>query len=497
MNAFLRIASASTLALALSLSVSGCGGKKAIALTEEQANDPAANFQTGITVLQTPDRDGVIDYAAAYDWFLKAEQLGAGAKGSFNAGWVAEHLGRDEAALEHYKKAYEADSTYERGVFSYTRLLNEMGRSDDALGVHQANFEANPGSMSAHIAYIEALGKAGRTEDAHAEASRILLTDPTNVEVYRTLSAMYQAKGDFGMAELLSQKAMSMMETQDPGVINNLGVADLVQGEEAAAIAKFKEALALTPGAFEPNINLGFIALNSGDYQLANDSFERATLADPGNLDAKLGLAVSKRGLGDLEAADRLYAEIIKADPQYTLAYYNAATLHEKYTKNFNKAIKYLEAYITASGGDLPATDPVYAQMESVQAAKAAQAEIERQERQRREEEAARQARNEALLSGMSGTISDYQTKFDANVGCLDEMVAMEGSMILEQAQMVVDAEDAAMAADIQMLLEGYTPVWDEAISTCEAGGGAPPAPPMDEAPTDGEAPVDEAPAPE
>ncbi len=495
MNAFLRIASASTLALALSLSVSGCGGKKAIALTEAEANDPVANFMNGLSVLQTPDRDGVVDYATAYTRFQDAERLGAGPKASFNAGWIAEQLGRDEAALEHYKTAYEADSSYERGVFSYTRMLNEMGRAEDALAVHQASFEANPDSMDAHIAYIEALGKAGRTEDAHAEASRILLTDSANVDVYRTLSAMYQAKGDFGMAELLSQKAMSMMETQDPGVINNLAVADLVQGDEAAAIAKFKEALALTPGAFEPNINLGFIALNSGDYQLANDSFERATLADPSNLDAKLGLAVSKRGLGELEEADRLYAEIIKADPQYTLAYYNAATLHEKYTKNFNKAIKYLEAYITASGGDLPATDPVYAQMESVQAAKAAQAEIERQERQRREEEEARQLRNEQLLSGMSGTITAYQTKFDANTGCLDEMVQMEGSMILEQAQMVVDAEDAAMAADIQMLLEGYTPVWDEAIAGCEAGGGAPPAP--EAPPTEEEPPVDEAPAPE
>ena len=498
MHIVTRITTASLLALALG--VTACGPKNnAGALSEEMALDPVANFQSGLMILQTPDRDGVIDYTTAYDRFMKAEQLGAGAKASFNAGWAAEQLGRTEAATEHYRKAYEADGSYPAGVYSYARLLTVAGQVDQALAVFQAYHEADATNMDAHIAYIEALGVAGRTEDAHAEASTILEDDPTNVQVYRTLSAMYQAKGDFGMAELLSQKAMSMMETEDPGVINNLGVADLVQGDEAAAIEQFKRALELTPSAFEPNINLGYIALNSGDYQLAATSLERAVSANPQSMDAKLGLAVAQRGLGNYDDADRLYSEIIKSNPDYTLAYYNAATLHQKYTKNFNKAIKYLEDYISANGGNVPATDPVYSQMEAVQAAKAEEDRLEAERRERERQAREREERNRELLSTMSGTITQYQTAFDANAGCLDEMVAMEGSMILEQAQMVVDSEDAAMAADIQMLLEGYTPQWDEAIAGC-AGGGAPaPEAPMDETPEDGaeEAPADETPAPE
>ena len=493
MNALLRIATVSTLALTLALS--GCGPKNTAALSEDEAIDPVANFQSALMILQTPDRDGAIDYATAYDRFLKAEQLGAGAKASFNAGWVAEQLGRSAVALEHYEKAYQADATYERGLYSYTRLLNGAGRQADSLTVHEAYFQADPNNLDAHLSYIEALGNAGRTEDAHAEGSRILLTDPTNVGVYRALSAMYQNLGDFGMAELLSQKAMSMMETEDPGVINNLGVADLVQGDEAAAIERFKAALVLTPNAFEPNINLGFIALNSGDYQLASDSLERASLANPNSLDAKLGLAVAKRGLGEYEDADRLYTEIIKADPQYDLAYYNAATLHQKYTHNFNKAIRYLESYISSKNGNVDAGDPVYAQMEAITASKAEEDRRKAEEAERERAAAERQRRNEELLSSMSGTITDYQTKFGANSGCLSEDITMTGEMILEQAQMVVDAQDAAMAADIQMLLEGYTPVWDEAITVCEAsGGGAAPDAPGDEG-SEEETPTEDAPA--
>lgn len=487
MNALLRIATATTLALALG--TVACGPKNnAGTLTEEQATDPVANFQSGLMVLQTPTREGTIDYATAYDRFLKAEQLGAGAHASFNAGWAAEQLGRREVAIDHYQRAYDAAPTYEPAVYSLTRLLDEAERYDEALAVAQAYHESDPSNEDAHIAYIDALGKAGQYETAHAEASSILLTDPENEQVYRSLSAMYQRKGDFGMAELLSQKAMSMMEAQDPGVLNNLGVADLVQGDEAAAIEQFKAALELTPNAFEPNINLGFIALNSGDYQLAFDSLTRAVDADPTSLDAQLGLAVANRGLGEFDAADRLYSDIIKSDPSYELAYFNAATLHQKYTRNYNKAIKYLEAYIDEQGPGIAGDNPAFAQMEAVRAAKAEEVRRQEEEAARLRAEEERRRRNEELLSSMSGTITEYQGKFSANSGCLDEGVTMEGEMILEQAQMVVDAQDAGMAADIQMLLEGYIPAWDEAIAGC-AGGAAPA--PTDEAPAPEEAPAE------
>ena len=46
-------------------------------------------------------------------------------------------------------------------------------------------------------------------------------------------------------------------------------------------------------------------------------------------------------------------AQVIKADPTLKAAYFNAATLHERYTKDFAKAMKYLEDYRTAQAGNL------------------------------------------------------------------------------------------------------------------------------------------------
>ena len=82
--------------------------------------------------------------------------------------------------------------------------------------------------------------------------------------------------------------------------------------------------------------------------------------------------------------------------------------------------------------------------------------------------------------------------KLDANASCLDPGSVEEIGMILEQAQMVVDAKDVDMAPDIQQLLDAYVPALDEAIAGC-AGGGAPAPAPEGE----GEGETPEEPAPE
>jgi tetratricopeptide (TPR) repeat protein len=465
------------LALAMVVGLGAGCPKKVPTLSLEDAQNPTINFQTGVTTLTTPNREGVIDYALAYERFVTAESLGAGKKASYNAGYVAEILDRPADALTHYQRAYEADKDYEPARHALARMLTEGGRAGEAVAIYQDYATRHPDDADARIELIGALGRAERYADAEAEAAAILLTDNRNVKVYQALSSMYHAKGDFGMAALCSEKALSLLETADPGTLNNMAVADLITGENEVAIGRLKEALEADPNLFEPNLNLGFIALNSGDYRLAMDTLTRAAAANPTNLDVQLGLAVANRGLADYERADAIYAEIIKADPDYSAAYFNAATLHEKYTRNYPKAIKYLESYIASQGGTVAANDPVNAALERVRASKAEEEARRAAEAERRRLEEERRARNAALLTTMATTVTTYRGKFQQHASCLPPEVTMEGEMMLEQAQMVVDAQEADMAADIQMLLEGYVPTWDAAIAGCEGGGAPAPAP--------------------
>ncbi len=452
------------------LTLAGCpkGGSSGGWSEEELATNPAANFQKGLGLLQNPDRKtGAIDYAEAFKAFNASANLGGGAKAAFNAGWTAEKLGRPADAEGHYRAAYDADPTYDAAMFSLARVLTEQGKNEDAVVLYQGHAEKDPSNLEARNDLVAALIKAQKFEAAIAESQAILRKDPKNASVYRNLSALYYAQSNYGMSQLTAKKALELNDG-DPGVYNNMGVTYLLQGDEPAAVEKFKTALKIDSANFEANMNLGYTALNSGDYTLALTSFTAATGSNPASLDAKLGLAVSTRGIKDFKLAGQLYDEIIEADPQGEAAYYNAATLHEKYTKDFARAQKYLQAYIDAHAGEISPTHEVFALMERVNQAKAAEDEKKRLEAERKQAEIDRQKRNEQLLKDMSVIITATQAKLNANLKCIDPGSVEEVGMILEQAAMVVEAEEIDMAGDIKQLLDMYVPAVDGAIAGCD-----------------------------
>lgn len=475
-------------ALAGMLTLVGCpkGGGKGY--TEaDLASNPAANFQRGLSVLQSPDRKtGQVDYQTAYSFFNAAVNLGGGPKAAFNAGWTAEMLGRNDDAEKHYRTAYEADTSYERAMYSLARVLTEQGRAAEAVSLYAGHAEKHPDDLEVRNDYAAALIKAGQYDKAITESQDILRKDPKNATVYRNLSTLYYSQNNLSMSQLTAEKALQLNDG-DPGVYNNMGVTYLLQGDEAAAIEKFKTAIQVDGSNFEANMNLGFVALNSGDYQLALACFQAANGTNPSSVDARLGLAVALRGTGDFKGAAALYDGIIASDPKNTAAYFNAATLHESYTKDFNKALKYLTAFKDAHAGQISPTHEVFAAMQRVEQARAAEEARKAQEAERKRLEEERRKRNEELLKNMATLITNTQAKLAKLTGCLDEGSVEEISMMLEQAQMVVDAKDTDMAADIQTLLDGYVPLVDEAEAACagaapEGDEGDEPAEPVDEA---------------
>lgn len=486
---------------ALAGTVAGCGSKqpKVEELSEDEALDPTLNFNKGLEYLRSSK-----DYAGAYTSFTTAAKIfaekgdnEAAKRAMFNAAKSAEVLGKMDEAERYYKSAYDLDDNYEAAVFSLARVYTENGKGTEASAIYRKFVDAHPDDLSVRNLLVSGLYAAGDLEGATAEAQEILRRDPKNAAVYRSLSAIYYDQQNYGMSQLCAEKALGLNDG-DPGTYNNMGVTYLIQANEPAAIEKFKTAIKIDPDNYEANMNLGFVALNSGDYNLANDCFTKAVASDPASTDARLGLAVAKRGLKEFDESSKLYDEIIAADPDLNVAYFNAATLHKKYTKNFKKAKKYLQDFVDANEGKIGPNHEVFnliGEIDKLEAEeKARQAEAARLKKEAEE----RERRNKELLSNMGSRVSKYQSALSANKACLDEMMVMEGEMILEQAQMVVEAEDASMAQDINTLLDGYAPTWDEAIAACGSGGSAAPAEeaPAEEAPAE-EAPAEEAPAEE
>lgn len=489
----------SILALFTVLSLAGCpknGGNVGLGGGNQSQfknleTDPKENFESGVTYLSNPDaKTGLIDYSTAYSRFNKAVELGAGPKAMYNAGWTAEQLGQLADAEANYRKAWEADPAYEAAMFSLARVLEEQGKFGEAVTIHKANVDKNPQNWDARSDYVSSLVKAQRYDEAISEAQEILRHKKDDPAVYRNLSAMYYAQKNYGMSQLTAEKALSINQS-DPGIYNNMGVTHLIQGDEPAAIEKFQKARELSGTNFEANMNLGWVALNSGDYALAKTCFDAATQGNPSNLDAKLGLAISLRGAKDYEGAEELYNQIIAANPKYEAAYFNAAALHSRYTKEFPKAQKYLDTYITVMAP--PANHAVFGLKAEVDQLQAAEEEKRRLEAEAKKAEEERQKRNEELLTNMANAINGAKTKLTAS--CIDPAFAEEMNMVLEQAQQVVDSKEADMAPDMQQMLDAYIPQLDEMAAAC-SGAPAPAPEGAAPAPEGGEAPAPEAPAP-
>lgn len=470
-----------TIALALTstLLLSGCpksGGGK---WTEEDlATNPAANFHKALSYLQNPDKKtGIVDYGSAYTYFAKSADLKGGPKASFNAGWTAERLGNIAEAEKHYRAAWEADKKYEAAAFSLARILSEQGKNEEAAEIYKAKSEATPNDTASRNEYMGALIKSGAFDMAITEAQGILRKDPKNAETYRNLSALYYAQDNYSMSQLTAEKALEL-DDSNAGVYNNMGVTYLIQENEPAAIDKFKTAVKLDSNHYEANMNLGWVAVNSGDYTLALKSFEAATKANPASMDAKLGLAISKRGVKEYKAAEKIYDEIIENDPQTEAAYFNAAVLHEFYTKDFAKAEKYLQTYIDTH--NVGPTHDVFKVMQRIQDAKAAEEARKAAEAEAKRLEEERAKRNAELLAGIAARAEALGKQLVDYAECLDPESVMEVEMVLEQALMVVEAEEVDMAPDIDQFLSAYESGVAAAVEGCEpsAGGGGEEAPP-------------------
>lgn len=484
MHKLIRLTLVLCLASSAAVSITACGDKKSKveALAEEDTTNPKKLFAHGVAVLQAPDKTGAIDYDTAYNDFKAAAEHGGGAKASFNAGWVAEVMGDKDMAANHYRAAYEADKAYEPALFSLARVLNETGRGDDAVVLYQDYLTAaGPDSEKAvqiRNDLIVALTAAERYDEALSQAQLVLRKNPENADAYRALSAMYFKQGRFGLSQLCNEKALALNEG-DVGTYNNMAVTHYLQGDQERAIDKFKTARKLDSKSFEPNMNLGFIAVDSGDYTLALECFKAATAANPTSLEAKIGLAIALRGTGELDKAASMYNDLLKAEPSNQLIAFNAATLHEKYTKDYNKALKILQGFVDASAGKIGPNHEVFARMERVNASKAAEEERQRQEEERRKAEEERKKRNEQLLADLKATVDAWTPKVEKAATCVPEGYGVEeAQMLLEQTAMVVEAGEADMAPDLKSLLDPTLEVLEYNMNEfCGGGGGGEPPP--------------------
>ncbi|RMH04414.1 MAG: hypothetical protein D6702_03245 [Planctomycetota bacterium] len=164
---------------------------------------------------------------------------------------------------------------------------------------------ASPGSLIARRHLATALRALGRPREALGELRRCLALPGVNAEILLDLAVLERELGEKEWRQRVDQAAA--LEPRDPTPWARLGDWQAEDGDETAARASYRRALALDE-AFAPAWRgLGRLDLAAGRLDRAEEELARATVADPQAFDAWLAFAtVAERRHDSVAAAERL-----------------------------------------------------------------------------------------------------------------------------------------------------------------------------------------------
>ena len=176
--------------------LTACGEKKPPVPTAEEPWQWARSaFKQAVTVLQSPNRDGEVDYQAAYD-MLKIGITNGGARtptfSSTPAGLLSdlEMRMQQEATTEILRPP-----TFKNAMFNLGALLSGQGEQNKPLRSTAPTWDTRP-TTAVRKQPVEALLNVGDHEGAIQEARTILLKDEANTAAYRNLSRIYYDLGN-------------------------------------------------------------------------------------------------------------------------------------------------------------------------------------------------------------------------------------------------------------------------------------------------------------
>jgi Flp pilus assembly protein TadD len=216
--------------------------------------------------------------------------------------------------LVHLRHAAQSRRIAAVGLMALAGLSFQQARcwrSTESLFTH--TLQVNPRSYLAAHAIGEEHLHAHRLDQAIEWATRTLAIRPDFVKAQIHLGLAWSQKGQLDRAIEVYTSALA----RGPSTVgarakpvaslhNNLGMALLQTGDEASAVAHFRQAVAIFPRSMNAHLNLARLAMANQRYQEARLELETVLSFDPSSAQIRQAL----------EQAQRLAAPAAKRDMQ-------------------------------------------------------------------------------------------------------------------------------------------------------------------------------------
>jgi len=249
-----------------------------------------------------------------------------------------QEMGENAKAIGIYEEMLKGEATPNPRVFFLLINAYRVNRQfDKALALGREQYEKNPKDSNIGLVYARALADAGRTKEGAELLNKMLLADPSNVDIYVNLSQVYLQGKKYSDAEKVLRRAEDR-KLDSERVKFQLATIYERQKDFDRAESLFKEIIKDNPKNATALNYIGYMLADRGvRLEEAVGYVKEALALDPNNgayLDS-LGWAFFK--LNELDKAEKYLLQaidLVKNDP---VIHDHLGDLYYK-TGNFDKA---------------------------------------------------------------------------------------------------------------------------------------------------------------
>ena len=168
--------------------------------------------------------------------------------------------------------------------------------------------------------------QSGEIEKAKYRYTKVLKSDPLNVNAMNFYGMLESQHGDLAFAEKLIKRSVSL-DPHYADALNNLGNCLKIQGKIEEAERTYQRAHELIPVDINPMINLGVLARSSGNLEEAESWYEKALNIDANSNIALVCLAGLQEAQKKYDDALQSYQKALQIDDSYAPLYANYGKL--------------------------------------------------------------------------------------------------------------------------------------------------------------------------
>lgn len=249
-------------------------------------------------------------------------------------------------AVEHYKKAIEADPNESLLAEELSDLYIRSGRLNEAVTEAEERLKKDPNALDAHRIlgriYTGMIGDQQHNQinqemlqKATEQYNKIVELAPKDADSWLMLGRLYKVAQNLGESQKAYEKALEIEPANEEAMT---GLAFVYSDA-----GKTQEAIEMLQKAAERNPSLHTLTALAGaheqmrDYAGAARVLRRTLEMAPDNLQIKRALAQDLMLANELDESLKLYSEVVEADPKDTQTHLRISQIYRQ-KRDFKKA---------------------------------------------------------------------------------------------------------------------------------------------------------------